>query len=80
MAIRIKDIAKLAGVSPATVSLALNGSELVNEDTRKRIISQRMSTGIFYHTRARRRQCAAAVCSAGDTRHRERLLRPRLYG
>ncbi len=33
----IKDIAKMVGVSPATVSLALNNSPLVNEQTKKRI-------------------------------------------
>ncbi len=33
----IKDIAKIVGVSPATVSLALNNSPLVNEQTKKRI-------------------------------------------
>ncbi len=33
----IKDIAKIVGVSPATVSLALNDSPLVNEQTKKRI-------------------------------------------
>ncbi|MGI6201855.1 MAG: LacI family DNA-binding transcriptional regulator [Eubacteriales bacterium] len=54
MAIRIKDIAKLAGVSPATVSLALNGSELVNEDTRKRIISIAHEHGYIPNTYARR--------------------------
>ena len=37
MAVVIKDIAHKAGVSEATVSLALNNSPLVNEDTAKRI-------------------------------------------
>lgn len=34
-AITIKDVAKVAGVSPATVSLALSGDPRVNEKTRK---------------------------------------------
>lgn len=37
MAVKLKDIAELAGVSKATVSLALNDSELVNEETKKKI-------------------------------------------
>lgn len=35
--VNIKDVAKKAEVSPATVSLAINGSGLVNEDTRKKV-------------------------------------------
>ena len=34
----IKDVAKLAGVSPATASQALNGRPRVNRDTRQRVI------------------------------------------
>lgn len=37
MAVKLKDIARVANVSEATVSLALNNSKLVKEETRNRI-------------------------------------------
>ena len=33
----IRDLAKIAGVSPATVSIALNGKSGISESTRKKI-------------------------------------------
>lgn len=39
MPIKLKDIAKLAKVSEATASLAMNGSPLVNEKTRQRVLA-----------------------------------------
>lgn len=47
----IKDVAKAAGVSPATVSLALNNSENVNEETRKRV--QAVARALNYIPNAR---------------------------
>ncbi|HEY5560318.1 MAG TPA: LacI family DNA-binding transcriptional regulator [Clostridiaceae bacterium] len=38
MAIKIKDIARMANVSEATVSLALNGKEGVKEETKRKVI------------------------------------------
>ncbi len=38
MKITIKDVAKEAGVSTATVSRVINGSDKVSEDTRKRVV------------------------------------------
>jgi LacI family transcriptional regulator len=39
MSVKIKDIAKLAGVSTATVSRVINNSEKVRPDTRQRVES-----------------------------------------
>ena len=36
MSVTIKDVARLAGVSPATVSIVLNGKGKVSEETRKK--------------------------------------------
>ena len=37
MSVTIKDVARLAGVSPATVSIVLNGKGKVSEETRKKV-------------------------------------------
>ena len=37
MAVTIKDVARLAGVSPATVSIVLNGKGKVSEETQKKV-------------------------------------------
>ncbi|MCG8531705.1 MAG: LacI family transcriptional regulator, partial [Desulfovibrionales bacterium] len=41
----VKDVAKLAGVSPTTVSAALNGSAPVKEATRKKVLEAVRQTG-----------------------------------
>ncbi|WP_130838224.1 LacI family DNA-binding transcriptional regulator [Lachnoclostridium sp. Marseille-P6806] len=47
MSATIKDIAKLVGVSPSTVSRALNGSSLISGETRNRI--QKAMKQLDYH-------------------------------
>lgn len=37
MSVTIKDIARELGVSPATVSLALNGSSMIGQETTRRV-------------------------------------------
>lgn len=54
MAIGIKDIAKQAKCSEATVSLALNGSSLVNKNTRKRILEVADKIGYIPNLTARK--------------------------
>ena len=45
MAIRIKDIAKMVGCSEATVSLALNNSNLVKRETKELILKTAEEVG-----------------------------------
>tara|TARA_Y100000588_G_C14128132_1_gene870308 strand:- start:60 stop:1103 length:1044 start_codon:yes stop_codon:yes gene_type:complete len=53
MAVTIKDIAKLAGVSYSTVSRSLNDSELVAEKTRKRVKRIANELGFEFNAGAR---------------------------
>ena len=36
--VTLKDVARVAGVSVGTASMALNNNQLVNEETRKRVL------------------------------------------
>ncbi|MDD4725699.1 MAG: LacI family DNA-binding transcriptional regulator [Tissierellia bacterium] len=53
MKVTIKDIAKIAGVSHATVSRSLNDSHLVAEDTKKRIKDIADTLGFEFNANAR---------------------------
>jgi len=53
MAVTIKDIARIAGISYSTVSKALNGSPLVRESTRERISRIAQELGYQPNTMAR---------------------------
>src|SRR5947209_5226592 len=66
MAVTIRDVAKAAGVSLATVSRALNGSPAVTEATRDRIAAIAARLGYVPHEGARslssrRTRCIGAV-------------------
>lgn len=54
MDVRLEDVAKQVGMSKATVSLALNGSEKVNIATRKRILQAAQDMGYSPNPHARK--------------------------
>ena len=51
--ITIKDVAKLANVSPSTVSRVINGKDVISEDTRKIIMSAMQELNYFPNSQAR---------------------------
>ena len=53
MAVRMKDVAERAGVSAATVSLALSGSPRISESTRSRVERAARQMGYLPHVGAR---------------------------
>lgn len=60
----IKDVAKAAGVSIATVSYALNNSSEVGEDTRKRIVEIAKTLNYYPSGVARQLKREKQRCSA----------------
>jgi DNA-binding LacI/PurR family transcriptional regulator len=71
--LRLEDVAKEAGVSPATVSLALNNSPLVRPATRERILAVAERIGYSRNPTARRLAtnrtdclCVAFAASSAD--------------
>ncbi len=54
MEVKLEDVAKRVGMSKSTVSLALNGSEKVNLETRKRILQTAQEMGYSPNPHARK--------------------------
>lgn len=64
--VRVKDIARRLGISPATVSQALNHPEQVNRSTRREVLSLCEDMGYLRPQKGRKRKYNIAVVS-GDT-------------
>jgi DNA-binding LacI/PurR family transcriptional regulator len=62
--VTIRDVARAAGVSPGTVSRAMNNSPLVNEQTRQRILQVVESLNYTPHLVARRLSIGKALAVA----------------
>lgn len=60
--VTLTDVAQAAGVSPATVSMALNGSPLVHSATRTRVLEAAQRLGYTRHPGARRLATRRSDC------------------
>jgi len=69
LSVRIVDIARAAGVSPATVSLALNDKPGVGDETRRRIAALARKLGYRPPRSALRARPGEAVCLLHIARH-----------
>ena len=67
-AVTIRDVARQAGVSVATASRALNGSQVVNAQTRERILSVMEELRFTPSPAARRLSLGRTLTSAWSSR------------